>query len=164
MRKDGKIGLKTALGFLVVTGALHNLKNTLADPDLWGYLAFGRLFWETGKFPYEDVFSYVPTLSPWIYHEWLTGVLFYPLYQTLGPPGLQLARYTLGLAAAGLVYLTARKRGADPLAAALGVGGGQLFLALGYSPVRAQVFTYGFFALYLYILEGARHTGNWRRF
>ncbi|HEX9882654.1 MAG TPA: hypothetical protein VGA79_01685 [Desulfobaccales bacterium] len=162
MCKDGKLGLKTALGFLVVTGALHNLKNTLADPDLWGYLAFGRLWWETGKFPYQDVFSYVPTLSPWIYHEWLTGVLFYPLYQSLGAPGLQLARYTLGLAAAGLVYLTARKRGADPLAAALGLWGAQLFLALGYSPVRAQVFTYGFFALYLYILEGARHTRNWR--
>ena len=64
----------------------YRLTSTVADPDLWGYLAFGRLFWETSAFPYEDVFTYVPTLHPWVYHEWLTGVLFYPLYQNLGAP------------------------------------------------------------------------------
>lgn len=162
MLNDGKPWLKAALVFLVVMGMLKSMNSTLADLDLWGYLSFGRLFWESGRFPYQDVFSYVPTLNPWIYHEWLTGVLFYPLFEGLGAPGLQLVKYALGLTTAGLVYLTARKRGADPLAAALGLWVAQSFLALGYSPVRAQVFTYGFFALYLYLLERARQTGNWR--
>jgi hypothetical protein len=163
MHTGGKTWLKGALGLLVVTGVLNNLKSTLADPDLWGYLAFGRLFWENGgRFPYQDVFSYPPTLNPWIYHEWLTGVLFYPLYHHLGAPALQLVKYALGLAAAALVYATARRRGAGAGAAALGLWMTQLFLPLGYSPVRAQVFTYGFFALYLYLLEEARRTGNCR--
>jgi hypothetical protein len=162
MFKDGKFWLRTTLGLLVVMGVLNNLKSTLADLDLWGYLAFGRLFWAGGPFPYQDVFSYVPTLSPWIYHEWLTGVLFYPIYQNLGAPGLQLVKYTLGLATAGLVLLTARRRGAGLGAAALGLWGSQAFLALGYGPVRAQVFTYGFFALELYLLERARQTGSGR--
>jgi hypothetical protein len=35
------------------------------------------------------------------------------------------------------------------------------FLTIGYSPVRAQVFTYAFFALTLYLLESARLTGRW---
>lgn len=41
-------------------------KNSIADPDLWGYLSFGHLFWQGHKFPYQDVFSYVPTLNPWV--------------------------------------------------------------------------------------------------
>ncbi len=33
---------------------------------------------------------------------------------------------------------------------------------MGYSPVRAQIFTYALFALTLYLLERARITGQWR--
>ncbi len=141
--------LKSGIGLLVLITVLDSLAGTVADPDLWGYLAFGRLFWEGHQFPYHDVFSYVPTLDPWIYHEWLTGVLFYPIYQSLGAYGLQLLKYVLGLAAAGFIYLTALKRGASPVFAALGVWVVNLFLVMGYSPVRAQVFTYAFFPLYL---------------
>ena len=36
-------------------------------------------------------------------------------------------------------------------------------MSVGYSAVRAQVFTYFFFALFLYLLESARLSGNWRR-
>lgn len=142
--------------------ALANLTLTAADPDLWGYLAFGRLFWETGIFPYEDVFAYAPTLQPWVYHEWLTGVLFYPVYQTLGASGLQLLKYALGLTALGFIYLTARLRGADLRGAILVLLLVQGFLPAGYSPVRAQVFTYAFYAVSLYLLEKARLSGRFR--
>lgn len=154
--------LKSGIGLLVLVTVLDSLAGTVADPDLWGYLAFGRLFWEGRQFPYHDVFSYVPTLDPWIYHEWLTGVLFYPLYQSLGAYGLQLLKYGLGLATVGFIYLTALKRGASPVFAALGVWVVNLFLVMGYSPVRAQVFTYAFFPLYLYLLESARIDCRWR--
>ena len=62
----------------------------------------------------------------------------------------------------GLVYLTARLRGAEPLAAILGLFLVQSFLGMGYSPVRAQVFSYALFALTLYLLERARLAGRWR--
>jgi len=150
-----------AVALLFVAILLDALATTTADPDLWGYLAFGRLFWEGHRFPYKDVFSYVPTLDPWVYHEWLTGVLFYPIYTTLGGQGLQALKYLLGLATAVLLYLTARRRGAHPVAAGLVLVLLQAFLVIGYSPVRAQVFTYFFFALTLYLLERARHTGQW---
>lgn len=133
----------------------------LADPDLWGYLAFGRLFWHSQTFPYHDVFSYLPTV-PWVYHEWLTGVLFYPLYQTLGTAGLQFLRYGLALATFALVYLTARRRGAYPLAAVLFVVIIATAVRSFYHPVRAQVFTFCFFALSLYLLERARLTRRWQ--
>jgi hypothetical protein len=161
--KDRDAWLKLALGLPLFTAALYRLASTTADPDLWGYLAFGRLFWESGRFPYQDVFAYVPTLNPWVYHEWLTGVLYYPLYQLLGAAGLQLLKYGLGLTTLGLLYLTARKRGAGTAAALVVLFMVQGFLTLGYSPVRAQVFTYCFFALSLYLLETSRLDQRFRR-
>jgi len=89
-------------------------------------------------------------------------VVFYPLYRTLGAPGLQILKYASGLAAMGAIYLTARRRGADPLPTALLLFFALLCIAVGYSAVRAQVFTYGFFALFLYLLETARLSGNRR--
>lgn len=141
---------------------LERLTCATPDPDLWGYMAFGRLFWQTGSFPYRDTFAYLPTLDPFVYHEWLTGVFLYPLYQLAGAPGLQLLKYFLGLITVALVYLTARLRGAEPLAAILGLILVQPFLGIGYSPVRAQAFTFAFFALSLYLLERARITGRFR--
>jgi hypothetical protein len=159
---DQSMWPRLAIGALLLTLIFDRLTGTVADMDLWGYMAFGRLYWETGKFPYQDVFSYVPTLDPWVYHEWLTGVVFYLIYQTLGGAGLQILKYGSGLGALSLVYLTARQRGAEPLAAALGVYLVHGLLRLGYSPVRAQVFTIFFFALSLYLLERARQRGFWR--
>jgi hypothetical protein len=154
--------LRTASFLLMIIFSLCCLSTTNADPDLWGYLAFGRLFWGQEQFPYVDVFAYVPTLKPWIYHEWLTGVIFYPIYQTLGTAGLQILKYAVGLATVGLLYLTARRRGADLLPTALILFLSLFCLATGYSAVRAQVFTYFFFALFLYLLETARLSGHRR--
>jgi hypothetical protein len=160
--KDRFLNLKAASFLLMILLTLYCLNSTLADPDLWGYLAFGRLFWSQRPFPYLDVFAYVPTLKPWIYHEWLTGVVFYPIYRMLGAPGLQVLKYALGLATAGLVYLTARRRGADLLPTNLILFFSLLTMSIGYSAVRAQVFTYFFFALFLYLLETARLSGQGR--
>ena len=160
--RDIQAVLKVLCGILIILVVLNNLARTVADPDLWGYMAFGRLFWETGRFPYQDIFAYVPTLKIWVYHEWLTGVLFFPIYQVLGAAGLQCLKYTLGLATVWFIYLTARRRGADFWSALLGLWFAQIFLATGYSPVRAQIFTYLFFALSLLVLESARLSGRWR--
>ena len=161
MNENPPLTIKAALFLLLTTLSLYCLSSTTADPDLWGYLAFGRLFWGQGPFPYRDVFAYVPTLKPWIYHEWLTGVVFYPVYRMLGAPGLQVLKYALGLATVGAVYLTARRRGADFLPAALVLFFVILGISVGYSPVRAQVFTYFCFALSLYLLEDARLSERW---
>lgn len=95
--KNNNIWITTSIIGMLFIYVLNGLSSTLADPDLWGYLAFGRLFWESGKFPYQDVYSYVPTLNPWVYHEWLTGVVFYPLYVKTGGIGLQLLKYLVAL-------------------------------------------------------------------
>ena len=137
------------------------LGSNSADYDLWGYLAFGRLFWEADGFPYQDIFAYVPTKEIWVYHEWLTGALFYPIYKSLGGAGLQLLKYAVGLMTAWFIYLASRKRGADPLASVLGLFTAYYLFSAGYKPVRAQVFTFFFYALSIYILESAKRDEHW---
>ncbi len=151
---------KVVLGAFITAYALNFLAATTADPDLWGFLAFGRLFWNSPSFPYEDVFSFTPTLKPWVYHEWLSGVIFYPIYQAFGAAGLQTLKYGVGLATVFFLYRTAVLRGAHPLAVVV------IFLPLlplfraFYNPVRPQVFTFLFVALFLYLLERARLLGQ----
>jgi len=147
------IGLVAAL----VLAVLFSLRHTEADLDLWGHLAFGRLYWEKG-FPYRDVFSFAPTL-PWVNYEWLTGVVFYPIYQATGPAGLQLLRYGLGLALLYFLFGTAWRQGATVLATVLVLWLISTLYPFGFSPVRAQIFSYAFFALSLYLLERARLEG-----
>jgi len=150
-----EVGLVAAL----VAAVLYSLRATEADLDLWGHLAFGRLFWETGRFPYREVFSWASTV-PWVNYEWLTGVVFYPLYQAAGPAGLQLLRYGLGLGLLLCLFQTARLQRAGVLATVLVLWWVSSLYPFGFSPVRAQCCTYAFFALSLYLLERARLTGR----
>lgn len=140
----------------------NSFTTTVADPDLWGYMSFGKLFWKTRHFPYQDIFSYVPTLKPWVYHEWLTGVIFYPIYENFGSAGLQLLKFGTVFLTLGLIYMTARMRKSDPLSSSLGILAIGGLLRMGYAPVRAQIFTYLLFALSIYLLERARKTGLWK--
>jgi hypothetical protein len=134
---------------------------SLADNDLWGYLSFGRIFWEDAYFPFHDVFSYTPTKPVWVYHEWLTGVFFYFIYKWSGPAGLQLLHYVIILLTIWLMYLTALKKGGAPVFASIALIPAMLLISFGYVPVRAQIFTYLFFILTLYILESANKGQRW---
>ncbi|MBN1364051.1 MAG: hypothetical protein JW976_04515 [Syntrophaceae bacterium] len=131
----------------------------LADYDLWGYLSFGRVFWEEG-FPYHDVFAYTPTKQLWVYHEWLTGVVFWWLIKYFGPASLQLLRYILAILTIYLVYETALRRSGNHFFVVVTLIPSILLISFGYVPVRAQIFTFFFFILTLYILECSKRTGN----
>lgn len=149
--------LISALYFLFVS----LFTNPIADYDLWGYLAFGRIFWEKDDFLFHDVFSYTPTKALWVYHEWLTGVCFYPIYKYTGSAGLQLFRYVTVLLTIYLMYLTAIKRGGHWIWGIISLLPASLIISFGYVPVRAQIFTYLFFMTTLFILESVRKDLKW---
>jgi hypothetical protein len=152
-------GLIIGLSFYLFFIALFN--RSLADYDLWGYLSFGRVFGEEGFFPYKDVFAYTPTNPLWVYHEWLTGVVFWELIKYLGPASLQLLRYILAVLTIYLIYLTAQKRGGSLFNIIIILIPSMLIISFGYSPVvRAQIFTFFFFILTIYLLEYSKITGN----
>ncbi|MBX7074093.1 MAG: hypothetical protein K1X71_13190 [Pirellulales bacterium] len=131
----------------------------LGDPDLWGRLVVGELFLRAGAMPAADPFAYTPTLPLWVDHEWLTGVVFYSLFQVWGDAGILVFKTLLGLAAVGLTWLTARRAGSTWLAMVAMFAVAMPVFGYGLMP-RAQLFTYFFFALWLYLLEGYRRGGE----
>ena len=67
----------------------------------------------------------------------------------------------MALGTVALVGATALRRGAGFLGMVVIILLTKGFLSFGYSPVRAQIFTYFFFALTLYILESSKQSKNW---
>ncbi len=146
-------------GFIFYLFFIALFDKTHADYDLWGYLSFGRVFFQEAFFPYQDVFSYTPTKTLWIYHEWLTGIVFFGLVKYLGPASLQLLRYILAIITICMIYETALKRGSSLFYILVMLIPSMILISFGYVPVRAQIFTFFFFILTLYILEYSKKTG-----
>lgn len=172
------------LSFLVLL-AFHNI----ADGDLWARLSIGGEIVQHGHFPRQDLFAFVPTLPQWIDHEWGAGTLFFLVLKVFGPAGLMGLKMVLALGGIELALLTARqviREGAQSCSSAWSESaphaerelcapgaGGRLALFLlaipaalcllgGYVPVvRSHAFTFFFFALTLFLLEGIRHGRRW---
>jgi hypothetical protein len=161
LRLDRRRITEACVALVVTVYYVRHFALRLADPDLWGRLAIGRLIFAAGTLPRSDPFAYTPTLPLWIDHEWLTGVVFYCLYTACGDVGLLIAKTSLGLATVLLVWRIARLNRAArlPLLVALAVT--MPVFGYGMTP-RAQLFTYLFFALWLYVLERFRHGGSAR--
>ncbi len=157
----------TYIRIILIAGALYLLfitlfSRTAADVDLWGYLSFGRIFWKQETFPFQDIFSYVPTNPVWVYHEWLTGVIFYSILDYAGPAGLQVLRYIIIVITLYLIYLTAIKKSGNSISAWMALLPAVVLISYGYSTiVRAQIFTYLFFILTIFIIESARRDQKW---
>ncbi|MEA4855214.1 MAG: hypothetical protein AAGU21_09085 [Solidesulfovibrio sp.] len=154
-QKAGLLVLWAALGLYL----LDKTAMTNADPDLWGYLAFGRLFWE-GGFPYKDVFAFTPVKDVWVYHEWLLGVLYYKLVGLFGFEALQYLKYAALLATLFLAVAVSRLRGAGMAAAFLAAAYVTPVFAMNASPTRAKVFSHLFFVLTVLALERFRRGGR----
>lgn len=132
-----------------------------ADPDLWGRLSVGAVLDEAGFVPTLDDFSFTARGEAWIDHEWLTGVVFHRLLQAFGEAGLLAFKYAAVLACLALVFFLNRwVYGASVRGAAWACGLLSPLVAMGFaSTVRAQVFSFVFFMLFLAALEVARTQG-----
>lgn len=127
----------------------------VVDLDLWGSMAMGRETTLHGWPPTRDSFAYVPTQNPVVYHEWLSGVLFYLLLDGVGSWALKALMIALGLGALGFAALAAHRLGAAPLSLFVLLLVALVSMQRGYSPIRAQAFTFFFFACFIYLLEAA---------
>lgn len=154
--------LKILASLFVALVVLFKTSTNAADADLWGYLAFGRLFFQGSAFPYQDVFAYTPTYDIWVYHEWLTGVVYYFLYDLLGMDSLQLLKHAISLTFSYCIFKTARLRGANFAFALVAVLLGSFALSWYRSVLRAQYITMFFFILFIYILEKSDKDDDWR--
>lgn len=141
----------SSLVFLAAV-ALSMFFSVTSEIDVWGMLATGRFIVENRSFPYQDPFSFTETRHPWIYHEWLTGVVWYVLYKHLSPVSLYLLKGLTGMLIGILLYRRL-PRLTLPLTLFAGIAMGAL--GRGFS-LRPQTFTYLLFVVTLSVLETAR--------
>jgi len=103
----------------VMSLVLYRFSETVADPDLWGHVTFGRVIWQTGTVSLPDPFSYVTAGHVWINHEWLSEVIFHLAFSSTGPLGLILLKTAISLIVFGLLYWHLCRQGLAPLRAGI---------------------------------------------
>ena len=130
------------------------------DYDLFARLIVGETFVETGQIAYKDFLSYTPT-HLWYDHEWGSGVVFYLMLKYFGTFGLTLVHaITMFFTVFFVVKTHELQRHAYPLNFAFIALFILLFSHLNPSIVRCHMFSFMFFAMFLYFLEKTRKSGS----
>jgi hypothetical protein len=130
--------------------------DTVADPDLWGHVRFGRDILRAGAIVRSDPYSYRTNGQTWINHEWLAEVIFAGLYDQAGPTGLIAWKVLVSLLIVGLGYGHLRRSGLGPFRSLLLLIVISVPFRMGLGTIRPQLFTYlGFLILLLLIQRSA---------
>jgi len=132
------------------------------DYDFWARLIAGMSVVQTGHVLRQDFLSYTPT-HPWFDHEWGSGVIFYLTQHFFSSAGILILQALLVFLIFFVITKIVELRGVKTTSAY-----NFLFYYLAFSamsdilnlPVRCQLFSFLFFALFLYILELARKGEN----
>ena len=139
---------QTFAGILLI-GLLAMTARNAVDPDLWWHLRTGQWIMETGQIPHADPFSFTRGGQPWISHEWLSEVVFYLIWRSLGSAGLIIFSALVTTAGFFLLY---RRCPGKPAAAAAVLTLGALAAAPAWG-ARPQMFTFTLASLLLWLLE-----------
>ncbi len=127
------------------------LSKNYADPDLWGHVTYGRDLLRHGL-PATTTYSYTAEGHRWINHENLSEILLALGSDILGPRGLLLLKFGLGLIILGWMLRHARRTGVHrPLDFVV-----VLLVAanlMHFWSMRPQVFSYFLFALQMVLLN-----------
>ncbi len=127
--------------------------------DLWMHLLLGQDILHHG-IPHQEIYSYTAAGRPFVYHEWLAGVLLHLLDALGGPTLLILLQPACALLTVGLLHRLCRSLGADAhitvlaLAAGIYVSSFRLFL-------RPHLLVVPLLAAMLLLLQRLRWSGGW---
>lgn len=146
--RAGAVALRT-FAFVCAAVCLYSMRR--ADPDLFGYLASGRLFVDQGGVTTHDPFAYTSGGFEWVTFEYGAHVLLWLAYRFAGPIGLIALKCLVGGVALYFLAAAVRVATGDPhvwvpvfLLSASTVSRFFLF--------RPQLFTFAFFALFVAVL------------
>src|SRR3972149_5262151 len=92
------VGKKNVWLWIVVWVAFWLRGYWMLDPDFGWHVRMGEVILESG-IPLTDPFSYTMAAFPFVDHEWLTNVLMYLGYRSIGMVGLAAVFATLAVAA-----------------------------------------------------------------
>ncbi len=119
--------------------------------DFWWHLRIGDLILETGTLPRIDEFSFPAAGAAFVLQNWLAEVLYSLVYQLGGFEALIFFNTLILTAAVVLVYSLCLETTGRIRPAALSIVV-TLIVLPAFSSVRPQVFSFFFFALFLWIL------------
>src|SRR5262245_56708030 len=66
--------LRLAVACAAAAGAVYTYAMRRVDPDLYGYLMYGRLFVERGALTSQDPFAYTAAGFHWVTFEYLSHI------------------------------------------------------------------------------------------
>ena len=94
---------------MALIGGVAGAISTYADPDLWGHVRFGLDILRTGHVVSGiDPYSFTQD-RPFLYHEWLGGVVMAGAYRAGGVAGLAVLKAALAIAILALVWTAVRR-------------------------------------------------------
>src|SRR5262249_26143863 len=103
------LGAVALVSAVVCTYAMRRV-----DPDLYGYLAYGRLFVEQGGLTTHDPFAYTSAGLQWVTFEYLAHIFLWIAYRSGGPLGLIVLKCLIGGMAMYFLYAALRVTTDDP--------------------------------------------------
>ena len=89
--------------FLVALAGALAMSPSVADPDLWGHVQFGRDTIESGWVAESTSYSFTAEGFRWINHENLSEVAMAWVVDHFGPAGLLWSKFLLSLAVIGAI-------------------------------------------------------------
>jgi hypothetical protein len=137
---------------LVICAGLYLFSRTVADPDLWGHVKFGRDIWLSGQVSREDSYSYLTGDQSWINHEWLAETIFYLVFAVGGTPGLIALKTVISVFILVRLFSHLRRQGLTPPQAGISLMLAVLIFLPYLVLIRPQAFTFLFFLLLLLIV------------
>src|SRR6266566_1342876 len=150
LRLAERLSARTLLLGGVMTVILALFIGVEQDPDFWWHLKIGQWMVQHGQLPSTDIFTFTATGHSWTDHEYLTEILMWLTYSTLGLAALCIAFGLLTWAGFWLLFLQVRRQ---PF---VFVGVGLTIAAIAGSPIwgpRAQMITFALTCLELYWLR-----------
>jgi hypothetical protein len=121
------------------------------DPDLFGYLAYGRLFVQHGGPIDTDPFAYTSAGFHWVTFEYLAQILIWEAYHQFGPLGLIALKCFVGAGAVYFLWVAVRTTTEDPIVLVP-----VFFVCTStvsrFFIFRPQLFSFAFFALFVAVL------------
>lgn len=121
---------------------------TMGDADFWFHLKTGEYIFTTGGFPRTEMYSFTHQGTPFVAHGWLSGVIFYAFYSSVGVKPLI---FVFAVFTALAFWIAFKRANSHPFfagaAALLAVG-----TALPNIGVRPRVFTILFASIFIALL------------
>jgi hypothetical protein len=145
--------LKIAARCFLVAFFVVKVAAPVADLDNWHEMALIRESLAAGHLLKTDVYAYTPTIHPVVDHEWGAGALLYFTVKAFGGWAVVLLKYLVALLTGAAVLYCARLRrtGFEELTVLTPLV--IPALSLGCATLRAQAYSFLFFAVLLCLLE-----------